>query len=72
MIIIDPLPGQEEENAQYVESSGAGIWIKKTDNIEKILYDLFNSPYKLQSMKIKARLIAKKNSTRDICKILLG
>ncbi len=72
LIIIDPLPGQEEENAQYVENSGAGIWIRKTDNIEEILYDLFNSPYKLQNMKIKARLIAKKNSTKDICKILLG
>lgn len=72
LIVIDPLPGQEEENAQFVENNGAGIWIKKDDNIKHILYDLFNSPYKLQNMKIKARLIAKKNSTKDICKILLG
>ncbi len=72
LIIIDPLPGQEEENAQYVEQNGAGIWIRENANIEKILYDVFNSPYALQSMKIKARLIAKKNSTKDICKILLG
>ena len=72
LIIIDPLPGQEEENALFVEKNGAGIWIKENANIEKILYDIFNSRYKLQSMKIKARLIAKKNSTKDICKILLG
>lgn len=71
LVVIDPLPGQEEENAQFVENNGAGIWIKKDDDIKHILYDLFNSPYKLQNMKIKARLIAKKNSTKDICKILL-
>ena len=72
LIVIDPLPGQEEENATFVEKSGAGIWIKKEDNIEKVLSDLFSKPYDLTNMKIKARLIAKKNSTIDICEKLLG
>ncbi len=72
LIVIDPLPGQEEENATFVEKSGAGIWIKKEDNIEKVLSNLFSKPYDLTNMKIKARLIAKKNSTKDICEKLLG
>ena len=72
LIVIDPLPGQEEENAKFVEKNGAGIWIRKNDNIEKILLNIFNDTYKLQNMKIKARLIAKKNSTKDICETLLG
>lgn len=72
LILIDPLPGQEEENARFVEDNGAGLWIKKEDNIEKILFDIFNDPYKLYNLKVKARLIAKKNSTKDICEMLLG
>jgi len=72
LIIIDPLPGQEEENAKFIEKNKAGLWIKKDDNIEKILNDIFNDPNKLNNLKIRAKLIAKKNSTRDICKILLG
>ena len=72
LIVIDPLPGQEEENAKFIETNGAGLWIKKDDNIEQILFDIFNDTYKLQHLKIKARLIAKKNSTKDICNILLG
>lgn len=72
LIVIDPLPGQEEENAKFVEEHGAGIWIRKNDDIKKILLNIFSDTYKLQSMKIKARLIAKKNSTKDICKTLLG
>lgn len=72
LIIINPLPGQEEENATFLENSGAGIWIKNDDNIEEILSNLFSNPYDLLNMKIKARLIAKRNSTKDICEILLG
>lgn len=72
LIIIDPLPGQEEENAEFIENSGAGIWVKDSDNIETILLDIFNNPDKIESMKSKARLIAKKNSTQNIVETLLG
>ena len=70
LIVIDPLPGQEEENAKFVEKNGAGIWIRENDDIKTILLNVFNDTYKLQNMKIRARLIAKKNSTKDICETL--
>ena len=72
IVVINPIPGQEEENAAYLEKNKVAIWIKKGDNIEEILNKLFSNPDKMQEMKIRARLISKKNSTRDICKILLG
>ncbi len=72
IIVINPIPGQEEENAEFLENKGVAIWIKKKDNIEEELYTVLNSENKLQSMKINARLLAKKNSTKDICEILLG
>lgn len=72
IIVINPIPGQEEENAEFLEEKGVAIWIKKHDNIEEELYKILNSPSVLQSMKTNARLLAKKNSTKDICEILLG
>ena len=72
IVVINPIPGQEEENAAYLEKNKVAIWIKKGDNVEEILNKLFSNPDKMQEMKIRARLISKKNSTRDICKILLG
>ena len=66
------MPGQEEENAGFLEKNGVGIWIKKDTTIEEELSKILNSEEKLQSMKIKARLLAKKNSTKDICAVLLG
>lgn len=71
IVVINPIPGQEEENANYLEKHKVAIWIKKDDNVEQILNDLFSNPEKMREMKIRARLLAKKNSTKDICKILL-
>lgn len=71
ILVINPIPGQEEENAEFLEKNQVGVWLKKNDNIEEKLFNLFNNPELLQKMKINARLLAKKNSTADICKILL-
>ncbi len=72
IIVINPIPGQEEENAEFLENNGVAIWIKKDSNIEDELYKILNSEEKIQSMKINARLLAKKNSTKDICDILIN
>ena len=72
IVVINPIPGQEEENAEFLEENKVAIWIKKDDDVEAILNDLFSSPDKMQEMKVKARLMAKKNSTRDICEILFN
>ena len=72
IVVINPIPGQEEENAAYLEKNKVAIWIRKNDNVEEILNNLFSNPDKMQEMKIRARLISKKNSTKDICKVLLG
>ena len=69
--MINPIPGQEEENATFLEDKGVAIWIKKHDDAKQILQDLFSSPEKMQKMKVNARLLAKKNSCKDICGILL-
>ena len=72
IIVINPIPGQEEENAEFLEKNGVAIWLKKEDNVKEVLENIFNNPDKMLDMKIKARLLAKKNSTQDICKIILG
>ena len=71
MIIINPIPGQEEENAEFLENKGIAVWIKKHDDPEIIFRDLFENPEKLAQMKENTKLLAQKNSTENICKILL-
>ena len=72
IIIINPIPGQEEENAQFLVYSGAAIWIKKNDNIARILKQLQRDPYKLPAMKESAIALAKPDSTKSICEVLMS
>lgn len=71
MVIINPIPGQEEENAEFLQSKNIGIWIRKHDSSYEILNSLLSNPDKLEQMKINTKLLAKKYSTQDICKIVL-
>ena len=71
MIIINPIPGQEEENAEFLEKNGVCVWIKKDDDITKVLNDLFSNPEKLNNMKINSALLGNRYSTHDICSTLL-
>ena len=70
MLIINPIPGQEEQNAEFLEQSGAAVWLKKDDDVKVVLSNLLNSKEKLEYMKSKALLLAKPNSVNDICRIL--
>lgn len=72
MVIINPIPGQEEENAKFLEENGIAIWLKKKDDVEQTIGKLLKSPEKLEKMRNQAKIFAHPNSTQDICKILIG
>lgn len=68
MIIINPIPGQEEENAEFLEKNGTAIWIRKNDSPYKILKNIIDNPNKLEKMKQNTNKLAKKHATENICK----
>lgn len=71
IIVINPIPGQEEENAEFLESKGAGIWLRSDANPDEIIDLVFKDENKLIEMRENAIKLAKKNSTKEICDILL-
>ena len=72
MLIINPIPGQEEENAQFLENNGVGIWLKKDMNISETISSLINDDDKLDEMKLHTHDISNRYSTKDICKVLMN
>lgn len=72
MVIINPIPGQEEENAEFLEEKGIAVWIKKADNSKELIKKLLSDKNKLEEMKKHTKILAKPNSTGDICKILIS
>lgn len=71
MLIINPIPGQEEENAEFLEENNVAVWLKKNDDIYLTLNVLLNDDVFLNNLKNNISRIAKPNSTKSICDIIL-
>lgn len=72
MIIINPIAGQEEENAEFLEEKGIGIWMRKDDNIKEKIENLLSDTEKLANMKECTKILAHKFSSYDIIDIVLN
>ena len=68
MLIINPIPGQEEENAEFLEQRQVGIWLKKDMDISKVFHDLFSNPNKLNQMATNALLLGHPKIGRASCR----
>ena len=72
LVIFDAIPGQEEENAEFLENAGVAVWLRKDSDFDSIIAELLSDKSKLHKMKLNTKLLAKKHSTQDICNIVLG
>ena len=72
IIVINPIPGQEEENASFLVNNGVAVWVKDDDNVARIFKDLYRHPEKIEKMQRCIPNLSRPNSTEDICKILMN
>ncbi|MEK7061689.1 MAG: glycosyltransferase [Patescibacteria group bacterium] len=66
MIVYKTIPGQEEDNVNYLVSNNAGIKVKNTREIIEVIIDLFSKSYKLEEMKNNCQKLQKPNAATDI------
>lgn len=67
MLMIDPLPGVEDRNVEFLQANGAAIYITKTFQIADALHLLFRCPGRLDRLKESIRSIAKPHAAADLC-----
>lgn len=65
-IMVNAMPGQEEGNADYVASAGAGIWVRDLQFLPSAISTLLTSPEQRELMSSAAKKIAKPNAAEDI------
>ena len=70
ILVINPIPGQEEENAEFLVQAGVAIWLKSSDNSDEVITKLLNSPNNLEEMRNNTEKLAHIDSTKNICEIL--
>ena len=71
MVIVDPLPGQEMRNTDFLLKKGIGIRIDKTSDIDEEIELLLQSPVRLASMSKAAFENGKPHAAMDIAKLIL-
>lgn len=72
IVVINPIPGQEEQNAEFLEKAGVATWIRKKENANETISELLENTQELKHMKIRSKIMAKRNSTKEICKIAIN
>lgn len=70
-MIINPIPGQEEENARFFLNAGAAVRLYDSEKTKPLFEQLFASEERISSMKEMQKLIAKPHSTEEIARIIM-
>lgn len=72
IILINPIPGQEKENAQYIADNKMGIWVKESKPTSKYFQEIFNDTKLIEEIKENQKKYSHINSTKNICDILIN
>jgi len=70
ILIISPIPGQEERNARFLTNMGAAVRIMDDDEADNILYQIIDNPARIKQMKEMARFLAKPAAAQNIAGLL--
>jgi processive 1,2-diacylglycerol beta-glucosyltransferase len=72
MVIINPLPGQEERNADFLLEKGIAIRVHDLMDLAEEVDLLVKSPERLQSMARAARENSKPYAADDLAKLVMS
>jgi processive 1,2-diacylglycerol beta-glucosyltransferase len=71
MAIVNPIPGQESRNSDYLLENGAAIKINNVATLPMKLTQLLRDPQRLESLKANAKRIAKPQAAFDVARMAL-
>lgn len=66
IITVNPLPGQEDRNEDFLVNSGAAIMVNKRYGISEALYQVLNCPWRIKLMEESVRHIGKPNAAESL------
>jgi processive 1,2-diacylglycerol beta-glucosyltransferase len=72
MVIVNPIPGQESRNSDYLLEHGAAIKINNLGTLTYKLKHLLADRERLESLKANARRIGRPQAAFDVARIALA
>lgn len=71
MILVNPIPGHEERNVEFLLNNGMACLITKTFPVDEAVYHLFKNPHRLQSVRRTMAAVAHPDATERLCHFIL-
>ena len=66
LILIDPIPGQEDRNSEFLLNNGLALAVSKTFPIDEAIYELMNNQARLRCLPEMVREIGKPNASKQL------
>lgn len=70
MLLHEPIPGPETENAIYVAEHGAGIWVRPDDDLAAMVEAVLQQPERMAAMRQAARSCRCPHAAEAVVEIL--
>lgn len=71
MILVNPIPGQEERNVEFLLNNGMALLVTKTFPLDDALYHLFHNPVRLQTVHETIRAIGHPDASERLVDYIL-
>lgn len=71
MVIVNPIPGQEQRNTEFLLNNGAACAASITCPIDECLYQLLTAPERLAAMEQCVRQLAGDHATEKVCRFAM-
>jgi processive 1,2-diacylglycerol beta-glucosyltransferase len=65
MLAFNPLPGNEERTCRWIEKWGAGLWIRKPDDLVSALTSLLDDRSRLDALRAQVSKLARPHAARE-------
>ncbi|WP_312339722.1 MGDG synthase family glycosyltransferase [Anaerospora hongkongensis] len=72
MVLVNAIPGQEEENARHLAQNGAAIWAEEKSQLNRTVQQLLANPLLLQTMREQAQRMGRPDAAQQIVRQLIG
>lgn len=66
MIVVDPIPGQESRNCDYLLENGAAVKVNNIASLKQKLTHLLNEPGRLESLRAASRKLARPRAAYEV------
>lgn len=71
MLLVNPIPGHEERNVEFLLNNGMASLVTKTFPVDEAVYHLFTNPARIQGVRETMHAVAHPDATERLCSFIM-